>query len=567
MATATGVSAEQKAQLEEVAEGMLHVYQTLAAMRYIREEGIIEGPHNIENLRDTYAKHNLDPAIIYLYSILPYIDEDLVGERDFIHGGTFVDFRDPSDVERSRDPFYMDPQGDFEHDNGSYMRPWATPLSNMGNHGTVVLYDAKLHRIWLVDQEGWGTTDRALCSYVDMEEEKSESDWGGDTDDSSWEEDENNASISNSESDDGEETIEADELDGLRGDQAEEVEYDEGFDVLDDREVQEAEERSRSKNQNSFEHIRSRPAGEVLRDIKRWYYELKELPGQGEHHGELWMQPSVLQPLYLKHGWPETFDGDAFEIGQVRAYAVERAKYNAEEPLRQVQCYEGWLEHSEDQKKRYEKEIVEAKTFDEEWTARFELWRYEEIHKRNLEDLEDRQAKAEQRCPGGVCQKPEDLPLWELEQLRVETHWKLEAVSRSEEDLMRSENDPAQHRSCSARLKEATQRASVYSEALKAAEVDAECMCPGKTFEEATGIKSLGRQDTRKQVEDSKMWIEWTKKEIAKLKGWVSHLPDGVPQTRAAVNGVIQQNESSLESLQKQLERTEKWLAEHGNTD
>ncbi|KXT12214.1 hypothetical protein AC579_3445 [Pseudocercospora musae] len=562
------VPAEQRARLDEVAQLMLDIYQTLADMRYINPEGIMQGPHDTEELRQAWAKHDLDPAIIYLYSILPYIDITVAGEPDFFHGGTFANFLKPEDVERGRDPWYMDPdlEADWDDENGPYMRPWYTPLSQMGNHQSVILYDAREHRIWIIDQEGWGTTDRALCKWgSDDEEEKEKSDWGSDSDEGGYNEE---PSASDSSSECGEEgTVEADELDGLRNDQAEEVEYDEGFDVLGEDEVRQAEWEGRSKNDNSFQHIRSRDASAVLRDIKKWYYELKEFPGQGEHSGQEWMKPKILKPLYVQNGWPDDFDGDAFEVSLARAYCADRAKYMAENPLRQVQCYEGWMQYGERDKERYTKEIEEGKTADEEWVSRFKLWQSQNNQARNVKDLERAKEKAERRCPGGKCQKEEDLPLWELEQLRVETQWMRESLPCSQDAVAPTTDDPEQRKHDIARAKKAEKKAAVYSKAYEAAKADAERLCPGRTFEQATGIESLGRKDTLWNIESQKYWIEYGKKELEKVQTWAKQLPENVPNTMVLVDHAIKSNERSLKSAQNMLKRHEEWLAEHGNTD
>lgn len=95
----TGISNAQKAQLHEVAQFMLGIYQTLAQMRYLDPKTIQTGPHDISKMRPVYEKHGLDPAIIYLYSILPYVDSRIANTSLF-DGSSFMDFRDGSCVRR-----------------------------------------------------------------------------------------------------------------------------------------------------------------------------------------------------------------------------------------------------------------------------------------------------------------------------------------------------------------------------------------------------------------------------------------------------------------------------------
>ncbi|QMW44378.1 hypothetical protein G4B11_007798 [Aspergillus flavus] len=247
----------QKANLHEVADLMLEIYQTLANMRFLNPAGIIKGPHNIDNVRELYEKLGLDPSITYLYKILPYIDIFVAGQTDFFQGGIFADFRLPEDIEQGRDPFYIGPgDDDYEDEDGPYMRPWMTALSLVGNHQSVILYDARRHRIWIIDQESWDTTDPAIRGNADR---------------------------------------------------AVDEDYESG---------------ERSANENSFEHVPSRPAGDVLRDIIRWYRSLDILPGGGENSGREWDGDELpLRELYIKHGWPDDFDGDAFQAERL-SYAM-----------------------------------------------------------------------------------------------------------------------------------------------------------------------------------------------------------------------------------------------------
>lgn len=218
--SSNGVSLKQQAQLQEIADLMLQIYQTLAAMRFIPASSIIPGPHDID--LKLAEECELDPLVIHLHQNLPYIDKEKSEMQDFIFGGEFADFRDAGDVEQSRDPFYAgwkeynDGKGKWDEEGGEYIRPWVTPLSMMGNHQAVILYDARQHRIWIIDQEGWSTSDPAL----------SNSNRG-------WVE-------------------------------------------------------STSKNGMNFDHIPSRPAPEVLKDIIKWYRTLEIIPGGSEHSDGSW---------------------------------------------------------------------------------------------------------------------------------------------------------------------------------------------------------------------------------------------------------------------------------------
>ncbi|KAJ5288867.1 hypothetical protein N7478_001897 [Penicillium angulare] len=249
----------EKDRLHKVADLMLEIYQELARMRYIQPAGIQLGPHNNTHLEPAYDELDLDPSVKYLYSILPYIDTLSAGQDSFTQIGEFADFRDIEQAEQGRDPFYGDPsEPNFEDEEGPYMKPWVTPLTSLGNHGNVLLYDTRRHVMWIIDQESWDTTDPALEGYPTKE--------------------------------------------------------------------------SNSLNRNSFEHIPHRPAELVLHDILQWYRSLYWIPGGGEGTGLEWdMYTIPLEELYRENGWPSSFDGDSFEVAQVRSYCVHRVMDDEDE--------------------------------------------------------------------------------------------------------------------------------------------------------------------------------------------------------------------------------------------
>lgn len=302
----------------------------------------------MEGLTRTFAEHEIDPAVIYLYSVLPYIESDDASEKDFLHGGQFTDFRDEEEVELGRDPYYISPEDPgFDDEDGPYMRPWVTPLSRLGNHGSVIIYDAMEHKIWILDQIDWWTTDPALEGVP--------------------------------------------------------------------RAV------STSRNRNNFDHVPSRPAFEVLEDIRRWYHTLEVLPGQGELSYLEWNDPEMnLASIYRKNGWPDNFDGDGFLVDQARKYCTLRARYFAEEPLRIRENFLKSFKSCEEERIRLRDRVAAAQSADDLWLAQFQLSVQEISIVDQAEGVAQVQQDCERLCPNGECQQEEDLPLWELEMIKLE---------------------------------------------------------------------------------------------------------------------------------------------------
>ncbi|PYI11754.1 hypothetical protein BO78DRAFT_403127 [Aspergillus sclerotiicarbonarius CBS 121057] len=475
-----GISEVQKAQLQEVADLMLDIYQTLAGMRYLDPRGIQSGPHDITELRPLYEQHGLDPSVIHLYSILPYVDTAAAGNEDFFHGGTFTDFRIEDDVEQGRDPFYGGPtEEDFEDEDGPYMRPWVTPLSRLGNHDSVIVYDARKHRIWIIDQESGCSTDPAL----------------------------------------------------------------EGVE----------EETPKSKNRNNFDHIPSRPAGDALRDIARWYRELEELPGGGEYSGGEWSPDLGLKGMYQKHGWPDNFNGGAFQVDQARAYCADRVKYRAEEPLREVEKYRDWKKWNGRTIEDRQKALAAAKSTDEEWMTRLELWDAEQSYRRNTKELEKAEQEANRLCPDGVCSKSEDLPLLELDVIREEYESKKRQVEAERNWMEESiESDPERAEGFRISLYHTQKEEEIYRKAWEAARADADRLCPGRTLDSVIELDD-SEQQSMAEVQRMEGFIMYLELELAALQEWATQIPEDAPKTKDKVNSKMEDYERAMEDHQARL--------------
>ncbi|KAM7205872.1 hypothetical protein V8F33_000702 [Rhypophila sp. PSN 637] len=309
---------KQKARLEEVASLMLEIYQTLVRMRYFGSEDWVQvGPHDVSALLPLYQSLNLDPAVIYLYSILPYIDLEklkTLWDPTFYNGSTFADFRNAEHVKDGRDPFQTD------DDPWNKFRGWLTPLSLVGHlYSYALVYDARRNLIrmysmtdlgngdpnehegaftWTTDEDGnetgWAQygKDGLLIPFSTKEEYLK----AREVQERIWEE---KARLQEGDDESG---------DDEDGDNEEEEEEEE--EVEDEDDGEDGEEKEDKEEPSHWDEMDGRWAPDVLRDVIRWFHELKEIPGltnsEAGHEQEV-------RELYVKYGWPGPgFDGDGF---------------------------------------------------------------------------------------------------------------------------------------------------------------------------------------------------------------------------------------------------------------
>ncbi|KAI5460524.1 hypothetical protein BGZ63DRAFT_387386 [Mariannaea sp. PMI_226] len=496
----------KKAQLKEVADLMLEIYRTLARMQYLDPAWIQEGPHGVDDdLLQMFESHNLDPCVIYLYSILPYVDTGGVAEVDFFQGSEFADFRRSEHVERGRDPFY----------DSQVMPPWMTPLSLLGNHQSVIIYDSRKHEIAILDQESGGSTDHNINEVLEAQKDE-ESD----------------------------------------GEKEEEIERDEEY--YDEEEGDEDEDEDDTDeddggSEGPFDEMASRPADRVLRDIVQWYNELIEIPGGGERSGREWAK-EIVKPLYTKLGWPEAdFDGEAFLVEQARASAAATAKYNSEELIREAQIYRGYLEESDSLAMHQRRQkLAESKTTDEEWVSRWELWHAESTNCHNVERLKDAEAARDRTSIDGHSQKLEELPLWELKQLREDLWSEKRQLKRLEQNFNDiSINEGEINQVVQGKLRRALKRVAIYQKAYEASKNDAERLCPGKSWPSGPGVETLGF-DVKARLEQLTKSIEHSQSWVKDIKNWRTQLPEAATQAKRLAQAKIDQHEGIIKTLEAQ---------------
>jgi hypothetical protein len=501
---------KQQARLHEVADLMLEIYNTLARMLYLEPEWIHPGPHDLTPLMPLYECLHLDPSIIYLYHILPYV-KGPDWPMDFFMGNSFADFRDPHQVRQGRDPFYTEDKPE------EMMRPWMTPLSMLGNHQCVLLYDARRNVVGIYDHETGSSHDPSLGVIQKWNDRK-----------------EKVYFIRK----DGVETP-CDALQAEKYMKEEEVDYkeEEGGD-------EEQEDRSGNGDTNIWDDMDARPAGRVLRDIVRWYHELLMTPGGGDHAGQKWYE-ELVRPLYRKHGWPgEDFDADGFLVDQVRAVAAERAKDRAEKPFEELKNLKYSLKECEEKTAlampQWQEKIAQARNPDEEWLVRWEMW-FDDLTARGLQRSLER---AEDSIGlGGESQMHKDLPLWELREVQVEFQSKKRRLEALEQELSGSSQEQE-------RIRRAEKETAISERAYLASLADAERLCPGRPpfpLDPCEVYRArIGRWATA---------IENSEQDAADIRQWMKQLPEGADGARKLAEERLDYLGGCIEGCKKQWQR------------
>ncbi|KAK4150941.1 hypothetical protein C8A00DRAFT_36440 [Chaetomidium leptoderma] len=497
-AIAESLSPLQKAKLHQVADLMLEIYQTLARMRYLEAEWIQRPPqHDLSALLPLFTSLALDPRVIYLYSILPYLSLNhprgsFSSEFDFFGGAAFADFRHEADVRAARESF--DPSGD---DPGCELRPWITPLAGKGMYHRTLVYDAKRHVMAIFCDQDGGNMDPNLDSVTEWGEEEE------------WEEEE--------EEEDEEE----------EGDEEEEEENDDDDDEDEDEVEQE----------NYWDEMGARPAGNVLRDIIRWYHELVEIPG-GDHGGWEWSE-EIVKPLYRKHGWPgENFDGDAFLVDQACAVTAAAVRDSAKEMLRRLKSQKDQLEEHEKDKAS----TTSQRALDEEWEA--ERRTRELKHWVRLAEVDWRR----------TCRKPEDLPLWELEDAQRKLGWEKDRLESSKQQEEVGEEW----------IRYAEKRVATHEKAYAACLANAERLCPGRPPLSLDPGTETGGPSFAGAIECYTEGLEFAEQEVAYARDWIAQLPEseGAEKARKLAQDHIDKceedvvdNRNRMELCIKEMER------------
>lgn len=106
-------------------------------------------------------------------------------------------------------------------------------------------------------------------------------------------------------------------------------------------------------NLNAFENVPGRLADVVLRDLMRRFVELEWVLG-GYYPGMGDLTADTSERLYLQHGWPDNFNGSAFDAAREAFEDEKSARSAAEQPFREVSTYTGLLKGSTERIARLE---------------------------------------------------------------------------------------------------------------------------------------------------------------------------------------------------------------------
>lgn len=126
----------------EIASLLGNYYHLLARMRYIPHSTIKHPPHSPAIDVSLAESLGLEPQVIELLQLLPYV-EGRGSEDEFILQGGFEDFRNIRNLRQSRDPDYASPEGGYEEEGGEYVQPCVLPLNQCGNHGSIMYLDTR----------------------------------------------------------------------------------------------------------------------------------------------------------------------------------------------------------------------------------------------------------------------------------------------------------------------------------------------------------------------------------------------------------------------------------------
>lgn len=501
----------QKEQLQEVADGMLKIYRTLARMQFIDDHIIEEGPHDLENMLSVYRELNIDDSIIYLYSILPYVNEKV----GFFQRGETLDLRDENDMDEARNPMY---------DDDSPLRPWMTALSSISNHDVALIYDAERHVIGMFAQEYSGSTDPRIRSPSPYES--------------------SNDGVEDPSGSPGED-------DDLRDDTSEKSNNESRGGSANDEEAEgssSADEDEESTEENIWDDMDARSAPKVLRDVVRWYENLTELP-LNEDKGE-W-DPEFIRPLYLKYGWPSAdFDAEGFLVEK----RIREAVKEVEEDQEKEKDYEGDLEiqlrgqveqNEGEWGLRYDQDIIDRTSdLETEWKSRYRMHKMGRIRINLAKRIQENREKSEKMPKDDSTLTEQQVVLAKLNEDLDNAQERLESLTRVAD---KTEGTDTRSRNKRKETEETEKELRIYKKAYQ----------KYKSDEDVTPMARpsyyCDETDMRARLWQLVTSLETSKEEAEALKEFIAGMPEDVKEAR-------KEAESSLSSLENRSQMTEQQI-------
>jgi hypothetical protein len=482
-----GLTPKQKARLHEVADLLLEIYQTLARMRRIEAAWIQPGPHDLTAHLPLYASLGLDPRVIYLYSIMPCLDPlaAITSSARFFESCGFFDPRNEEHVRDARE--FHHHCAVSEDDPGCELRPWTTALSQRGQHAAIVMYEARRHVVFFVDNWSYENNDRNL--------------WNGDE-----------------------------------------------WSVSEEGDEEEAEQ------ERYFDYLKARAAGAVLRDILGWYRELVDVPGCSAHDEEWCEHDDGLRAVYRKHGWPGgNFDGDAFVVDRARVIPAAEIRFEPEKALpSRLETLQYLVRESEEAEKaataQGHEKLAAANHVDEEWVARWEIWKAEQLTR----ESKDRLMRAEELvAQGRGRQKVEDLPLWEWDQVRRDFEYEQQSLGWLKQRL---EDDGTLALPLSQQtIRDVEGQIATLQKACAASQADAERLCPGRSISSLDPDESVAGLKKKTKLEYLAGDLRYLEQRVVDTREWIAQLPEGAGEARGLAQKAIDEKVKEMEQLRREV--------------
>ncbi|KAH6649185.1 hypothetical protein BKA67DRAFT_662099 [Truncatella angustata] len=145
--------ANPNSRIKEIADLMTEWYQPFIDMIYIKAEHVVFPSHQYLKLDITKpAAYGLAKDVVDLNQMLPYY----ITEPEWNFGSDHGEFLKLLAGDGGTT--------DWGDESGPYIRPWHAPLSQLGNHGSVMVLDTRNYRMWRIGQlDSLGSTqDPAL---------------------------------------------------------------------------------------------------------------------------------------------------------------------------------------------------------------------------------------------------------------------------------------------------------------------------------------------------------------------------------------------------------------------